>query len=210
MARILHIKASPRMDSYSYRLSKAFLEAFRRSHPQVGIETLDLFGTDLPPFEAPAAAAKYQVLSGQEPQGRDAEVWQRVIEVINHFKSADMYVLSSPMWNFSIPYRLKQYLDILVQPGLTFTWSPQEGYKGLLGGRPAVLCLARGGDYPSDTQSASLDMQKPYLELILGFIGITDIRSIIVEPTFQGAAVAEEKLQAAIAEARKMAEDWKL
>lgn len=52
------------------------------------------------------------------------------------------------MWNFGIPYRLKQYIDILVQPGYTFSYSPEQGYTGLVN-KPAAVVYARGGDYSS-------------------------------------------------------------
>jgi FMN-dependent NADH-azoreductase len=101
---------------------------------------------------------------------------------------------------------LKKYIDILVQPGLTFTYSPAEGYKGLVTGKPALLVLARGGAYGPGTGAESLDLQKPYLETILRFIGFTEIDTILVEPTLMGGReAAAEKLAAAIAAAREKA-----
>lgn len=207
MARVLHIQASPRgWQSTSYRVAKAYLEALKQRDPLIGIETLNVFTADIPQFNAPEAAAKYAVLQGQEPADEASLAWQRVIEVINDFKSADAYVIATAMWNFSIPYRLKQYIDVIVQPGLTFSYSPTEGYKGLVTGKPVVLIMSRGGEYPTGTAAAPLDMQKPYLELILGYIGLTDIRSLIVEPTLaSGQAVADQKIKAACELARSMA-----
>ena len=62
-------------------------------------------------------------------------------KIAEHFKSADKYVFSLPMWNFGIPYKLKHFIDVLVQPGLTFSFSPETGYKGLVTGKPAVVDL---------------------------------------------------------------------
>lgn len=205
MPRILHIHASPRTDSYSLRLAKAFLGAFVERHPLFGCETLDLFDADLPPFDAPAATAKYGLMYGQPPQDGASQVWQRVGQIIGHFKSADMHVISSPMWNFGIPYRLKQYFDILVQPGMTFSYSPATGYKGLVTGCPAVLLLARGGSYPSGTADARFDLQLPYLELILKFIGFTDIQSVVLDKTLSGPDTAEKAAQEAIQRAKDLA-----
>jgi len=208
MPRVLHVQASPRgWGSFSTRAAQAFLEAYRRKHPGTGVDLLDLFAADLPEFNAPQAAAKYAVLSGQEPADDAARAWKRIIEITEHFKSADMYVLSCPMWNFAIPYRLKQYIDIIVQPGLTFSYSPQEGYKGLVTGKPAVLILARGGEYGPGNASQTFDFQGTYLEAVLGFIGFTDIRPVIVEPTLAGGPDAAEKaLQRAIQAAKALAD----
>ena len=125
MANLLHIVASPRGESYSTRLAKAFLEAYRQARPQDRVETLDLFRADIPPFSAPAAKAKYSVRRrpATPRRGRGGlEARDR-----NHPPlrgGFDRYVVSSPMWNFGIPYRLKQYIDVIVQPSLTVAFSP--------------------------------------------------------------------------------------
>ena len=69
--------------------------------------------------------------------------------MIERFKSADWYLFSLPMWNFGVPYVLKHLIDVIVQPGLTFSFSPTEGYKGLVTGKKAVAVYARGGAYGS-------------------------------------------------------------
>ena len=63
MAKVLHIVASPRWDSYSARLGRAFLDAYRKAAPDDRVEVLDLFSADIPPFRAPQAKAKYAVLA---------------------------------------------------------------------------------------------------------------------------------------------------
>jgi FMN-dependent NADH-azoreductase len=129
--------------------------------------------------------------------------------VIDEFKSADKYVVALPMWNFSIPYRLKQYIDIIVQPGQTFTVDASGNYEGLVKDKPILVAYSRGGQYPSGTEGEAFDLQKRYFELILGFIGFTDIRRVIVEPTLAGGPdVARQKREAAIEEARQMAQDF--
>lgn len=184
MARVLYIQASPRTESFSTRLAKAFADSYRQARPQDRTEVLDLFSADIPPFTAPAAKAKYSVLAGEPPRDQAQTAWQDVIQTINHFKGFDKYVLSCPMWNFSIPYALKQYIDVIVQPGLTFSYSPQSGYTGLVTGRPLMLLLARGGTYPPGNNPAQTsDFQESYLRCIFGFIGFTEIRSIHIDGT---------------------------
>jgi FMN-dependent NADH-azoreductase len=203
MANLLHIVASPRGESYSTRLAKAFLEAYRQARPQDRVETLDLFRADIPPFSAPAAKAKYSVSAGQPPRDEAEAAWKPVIETINHFKRFDRYVVSSPMWNFGIPYRLKQYIDVIVQPSLTVAFSPDKGYTGLVAGRPMMLLLARGGIYQSGNPLETFDFQESYLRAIFGFIGFTDIRTVTIQGTMQSKPEQfEENLRTAIAAAR--------
>lgn len=204
MAKLLNIQASPMDDlSFSIRAARAFVKAYRETHPADQVETLDLWQADIPAFDYTAASGKYKVMRGLPHAANEASAWQRVVMAVNHFKSADKILVSSPMWNFGIPYRLKQYIDVIVQPGLTFSYDPKTGYSGLVTGRPAQLILARGGEYPQGTQAASFDHQRPYLELLFGFIGFTDVRTLVVEPTL--APASEAKLAAAISAAQEAA-----
>jgi FMN-dependent NADH-azoreductase len=205
MATLLHIQASPMDDrSFSTRAARTFLEAYRASHPGDAVETLDLWSADLPAFDFTAASGKYKVMRGMAHSIEEARAWQRVVETIDRFKSAAKVLVSSPMWNFGIPYRLKHYIDILVQPGLTFSYDPSAGYSGLVTGRPLQLILARGGEYPQGSQAATMDHQRPYLEIIFGFMGFADIRSLVVEPTLN--PVADDRLATALGAAREAAQ----
>ncbi|MCM2359335.1 MAG: NAD(P)H-dependent oxidoreductase [Geobacteraceae bacterium] len=203
MARLLYIEASPRKErSASIRVAREFVEAYRQTHPGDQVETLDLWKITLPPFDGHVIDAKYRILHGEIHTPAEREAWRTVEEIIAKFNGFDKYLFSLPMWNFGIPYILKHYIDILVQPGYTFSFSPGEGYKGLVTGKPAAVVYARGGAYPPGTPDEAFDLQKRYLETILGFIGFTDIRSIVVEPTLMlGAAdyerMVEEKKEAA-------------
>lgn len=210
MRKLLYIKASPRGSrSHSLSVADAFVESYRESNPDDEIVTLDLFKKDLPPFDGLAVTAKYTILHGQKHSQEELNAWKAVEDIIEEFKSVDKYVIAVPMWNFGIPYRLKQYIDILVQPGYTFSFTPEEGYKGLVANKPVFIAYSRGGEYVPGTDSEAFDLQKRYLELILGFIGFTDVRSVIVEPTLQGGPeVATQKREAAIAKAGQMAKEF--
>ncbi len=209
MAKLLHILASPRVESYSTRVAKAFLDSYRQERPDDRIEVLDLFQADIPPFHAPQAKAKYAVGAGQTPRDEAEAAWQPVIRTINHFKLFDKYVLSSPMWNFSVPYKLKQYIDVLVQPSLTVAFSPGKGYTGLVTGKPLMLILARGGAYQAGgNPSETFDFQESYLRCIFGFIGFTDIRTVYIQGTMQGPEQVEAAARKAVAEATSAAQKF--
>jgi FMN-dependent NADH-azoreductase len=94
--------------------------------------------------------------------------------LFKQFKSTDKYLVSTPIWNFSIPYRLKHYLDIIVQPGYTFMVT-NTGYKGFAGGKLLCVICCRSGSYDEDS---AMDFQKKYIELIFGFM---DIKTIICQ-----------------------------
>lgn len=210
MAKLLYIKASPRGSwSESLKVTDAFVSSYRERNPKDEVLVLDVFKRDLMAFDGLAVTAKYAILHGGKPSKEEAAAWRGVEVLIEEFKSADKYVFAVPMWNFSIPYRLKQYMDILVQPTYTFSYSPQEGYKGLVTGRRALVVYARGGQYPAGSDAAGFDMQKPYMELILGFMGITDVKSIVLEPMLElGPQVATGKIAEQIDNARRLVAEF--
>lgn len=207
MGTILYIKASPRTGrSYSIAVADAFVETYRRLHGDDEIEVIDVFEDGLPAFDFPAVTAKYKIMHGQQHSEDDRRIWSEIVGVIEQFKSADKYIFAVPMWNFSIPYCLKQYIDIIVQPGQTFAVKDDGSYEGLVKGKPVFMAYSRGGEYAAGTAAEVFDLQKRYLELILGFIGLTDIHSVVVEPTLAaGPDVAKQKRAEAIEKARQMA-----
>jgi FMN-dependent NADH-azoreductase len=210
MSTLLYIQSSPREQrSKSIMVADAFVETYKQKHPDDKIVTLNIFKEKLLAFDGLPVQAKYTILHGQKHSKEELQAWKKVEKIIEQFKSADKYVLAVPMWNFGIPYRLKQYIDILVQPGYTFSYSPETGYKGLVIGKPIVTVYTRGGEYPTGSQGEALDLQTKYLQLILGFIGFTNIRSVIVEPTLQGSTEAvQAKVQQAAIMAKQIAENF--
>jgi len=206
MSNLLYIQASPRIErSYSIAVAETFVSAYKQANPKDEVITMNLFKKDLPSFDGLTVQAKYTILHGLKHTPEELAAWKKVEEIIAEFKSADKYVMAVPMWNFGIPYRLKQYVDILVQPTYTFSFSPKEGYKGLVLGKPVFVSYSRGGAYEQGSAAEAFDLQTKYLQLILGFIGFTDIRTLIVEPTLAGPDVAKQKRDEAIAKAKEMA-----
>ena len=187
MAKLLYIESSPRKTrSKSVRVANAFLDAYRSAHPTDEIAILDLWDRSIPEFDGSTIDAKYQVLHGAEFDAEQQQAWQAVVDVCDEFKSADKYLISLPMWNFGIPYKLKHYFDVIAQPGQTFSFDPETGYSGLVTGKPVTVVYARGGAYGND-QAKAMDFQKSYVEMLLGFIGFTEIASVVVEPTLAAA-----------------------
>jgi FMN-dependent NADH-azoreductase len=206
MKKIMYIQASPMEElSYSTAVANAFVEAYKKAHSEDRIETLNLFKTQLPPFDGDVIRAKYAIMHGKPHTDEQKRAWAQVEKIIAEFKSADKYVFSVPMWNFGIPYKLKHFIDVVTQPGYTFSYSPQDGYKGLVTGKPVMVVYARGGEYQEGAPSGEHDLQKKYFDHALRFIGFTDIRSILVERTLYGPEAAASSRDAAVEEARKAA-----
>lgn len=191
MAKLLYMEASPRGDaSFSSRAAKVFLETYRAENPDDVIDHYHLFEDDVPEFDREAADQKMEHIQNLIKHGKGIEPvgkWAAVVEEINRLKSADKVLISSPMWNFSIPYVLKQWIDIIVQPGLTFGRNREGKYVGLVRDKRLQLILASGSAYadrfPLAKDAPKTDFQTCYLEHVANYIGIDDIRTIHVGPT---------------------------
>ena len=183
MSKLLYLESSPRKDrSASIEVAQSFIGAFQDADAKNEVDTLDLWDFQLPEFDGDRINAKYKVLHEENPTNEEAKAWDEISKIVALFKDADSYLFSIPMWNFSIPYKLKHFIDVIIQPGLTFNFSPETGYQGLVTGKPVTVIYARGGEY-SSTETIAMDFQKTYMEMILGFIGFQDIKTIMVEPT---------------------------
>lgn len=209
MARLLYIEASPRKErSASIEVARAFIDEYERTHPGDAVETVDLWHTSIPEFDGHVIDSKYVILHGLDHTEEQKRAWRAVEDLISQFTGADKYVFSLPMWNFGIPYKLKHYIDVLVQPGYTFSYSPEKGYEGMVTGKPIVSIYASGGAYGPGTGAESYDLQKPYLELILGFIGFSDFQKITIESTLGPQEEKEKNMAAALEQAKTMAANF--
>ncbi len=205
MAKLLYVESSPRKKrSKSIAAATAFLDAYKSAHLEDEVITIDLWEKTLPEFDGYTIDAKYQVLHGQGFDAHQQAAWQSVVDVCDEFKAADKYLFSLPMWNFGIPYKLKHYIDVLAQPGQTFSFDPKTGYSGLVTGKPVAVIYARGGAYSTDG-AKGLDLQKGYMDLLLGFIGFVDIQSILIEPTLAAPEDVAKTEAAAIQQAKSIA-----
>lgn len=183
MSNLLYIQASPRAErSSSNAVANSYIDTFNDASADNTVTTLNVWDMNLPEFDGERLNAKYSFLHGQDPSEAEAAAWQEIITIADQFKQADCYLFSVPMWNFSIPYKLKHFIDVITQPGLTFSFSPETGFSGLVIGKPVTAIYSRGGEY-SSADMKGMDFQKPYLELILGFIGFSEINSVLIEPT---------------------------
>jgi FMN-dependent NADH-azoreductase len=184
MTHLLYIEASPLHEaSASSSVAKAWLQTYRQSHPKDTLDTLNVWNIDLPTFDADMIAAKFAVLRTQNATEAQQALWARAVAVAQRFNAADRYLISLPMWNFGIPYRLKHFIDVVTLPGQNWTWTRQTGYKSLLEGKSATLVYSSAGAYPLQPDEDDSDFQKPYMRRWLRFLDIEVTAEINAAPT---------------------------
>ena len=209
MKKLLHIIATPRGDqSRTLKVTSAFLEAFKKNYPGCQIDEINLFSEKLPSLTVKQLDGKYELLGGKDLSPGSQKAWIDIVKEIERFLSADAYLISSPMWNFSIPYVLKHYIDVILQPKYLFRYAA-TGPEGLVKGKKMVVITSRGGDYSAGSPFQPYDLQEPYLRNIFGFVGITDIAFINAQPMDAlGSQVQAEKIAAAQGLAKKAGESF--
>ena len=153
MTRVLYIEGSPNKDySASIDVCNAFLDAYRHTHPDHEIQTLDIWNLAIPEFDEAALAAKYAGLSGNALTPAQAAAWQRIEQLAAPFHEADKLLFGVPLWNFSIPYKLKHLIDVISQKDVLFTFDG-TGFAGKLAGKRRWLStrapvISRRAIYP--------------------------------------------------------------
>ncbi|HEY8302153.1 MAG TPA: NAD(P)H-dependent oxidoreductase [Jatrophihabitans sp.] len=186
---LLHINASPRGGaSESRRIAEAFLDTYRTEHDDVHLDTWDLWDGTLPAFGPDAVEAKMTVFGGGTPTGDVARAWQHALDAFARFGRADRVLFTVPMWNGGIPYILKQFVDVVSQPGTVFGVDPHEGYTHLLSGRgkKAAVIYTSAVWGPALGPNFGRDFQSTYFTDWLRWTGIEDVLEIRFHPTLTG------------------------
>jgi FMN-dependent NADH-azoreductase len=172
-AKILHVSSSPMgQNSASLAAAEAFLDAAKR---QVGavVDHLDLArlveNGALQHYSASRVKAKFATFGSADASVPEdvAKDWQYTKDLIEQCKVADVIVFSVPMWNLSIPYTLKRWMDHVAQPHKTFD---PATYKGLLGKRGFVISASGSG-----LLGGAMDHLTPYMKQFCGFTGIEPV-----------------------------------
>jgi FMN-dependent NADH-azoreductase len=199
MKRILWVSSNLHgVPSHSQSIAQRIVEELKSRLPDAEVVVRDVANQPLP--HAGAAFVTGRVLPSDKRNPDEVKAIAASDVLVAELQAADVIVVSAPMHNFSVPSSLKAWIDQIVRPGVTVTYSA-SGPIGLLRGKKVILVLARGGIYSKGPMQA-FDFQEPYLRAVFGFIGMDDIRVVRIE----GVAMGEAALARAIDNARAQAD----
>lgn len=180
MRHLLHLDASARRRSISRELSGAFASAWRSRHPNGAYTYRDL-ATDPAPFidEAWTELCDAVLANGDIDLDRIADLintpvqesaWRVVSPLLSELRAADVVLIGTPMYNYSIPASLKAWLDQVTFPRMS------------LAPRRFVVAAARGGAYSDGAPKAAFDYQLRYLrDFFAGHFAVADTVFITAE-----------------------------
>jgi FMN-dependent NADH-azoreductase len=201
--RLLHIVASPRGErSRSRAIADHFLDRLDGTE----VELLDLWAADLPELDGAMLESRYRLIHGLEVEPGFEAQWQELRDRVDHLLSFDIWLFSTPMWNFGMPYRLKHYLDLVIQPTMAFTNDSSGAVTAHGTGKIAVLVGAGALDIRPGAALAPLDFNLAHLAQCLRvYFGLSEIHEIRAAPTFGTDGEVERAMAQARTEAAALA-----
>ncbi len=200
---VLLIHASPRVErSQSRHLGDEFLQTWQAAHPQGRTVVRDL-GSEPPPFVNEAwVEGAFPPPEGHSHGARAAiRVSDRYVDEV---LAADEIVISTPIYNLSIPAVLKAWIDQIVRVGRTFA-PANGGFEGRATGKRVRVLVASGSDFRPDGPGGAYNFVEPYLRTVLGFIGITDVTFVYAHSLNGGGPLRDTSLAEAHASVQTLA-----
>jgi FMN-dependent NADH-azoreductase len=154
------------------------VDAWRQRAPETVLLRRDLNDPAPPHLDEDALAALWNPESASVPGQRALLAMSD--RMIAELESADLVVLGSPMYNFTVTSTLKAWMDMVGRAGRTFRYT-ESGVEGLLGGRQVVVITARGGFYRGGGPVSGADHQTSLLTTYFRFLGIDAITFVHAE-----------------------------
>ena len=188
MSYLLHVSSSPQgARSISRLLAADFLAQYRVKNPDTLIVERDLTTNPVPHLDGETLAASYSPAENHTP-AMAAKLKARM-ELIEEIKGADELLISTPMWNWSIPSVLKAYIDQLVFPGQLGGGTPNDSISAKV-----TVLASQGGSYGPGSRKEGWDYLSGYLRSVFTQLGSKDIDVILSELQYAGRVPGMEHL----------------
>lgn len=202
MKKILVINASARtLKSHSRKLTEVFVDYWKSAHPDSVVTFRELGNAEVPHISQNWITAAFKPPATRSDQEKDALKLSDVY--ISELREADVIVLGSPMYNWSIPSTLKAYIDQIMRVNETWKIDPdnvRNPYVGLLENKTLFLVLSRGSQgYEKGGYNEHMDFQSGYLKTVFNIMGVSNIHLIALN----GASMHLEKLETSVEKAHQ-------
>ena len=187
MTNVLLLTSSPRGEA-SHSTQVATELAQKISGASVTVR--ELWRDPLPPITPGFLHASFTPEGDRTPEQKKTLALSD--ELIAELQAADLVIVAAGMINFGMPSTLKSWVDHVTRAGVTFRYG-EAGPEGLVTGKKAIMVLATGGVYSAESMTA-LNHLGPHLQVNLGFIGLIDVETVLIEGTAMGPEATEKAL----------------
>ena len=183
MSNILVVNASARKNrSLSRYLTKHFADHLKIQKPESQFIFREVGQGDIPHVTEQWIAGAFKHPDLRTPE--DLEALKTSDELVAEIKVADIIIIGTPMYNWSVPSALKAYIDQILRVGETILVSKEDEknpYIGLLKDKKVYLLMVRGnlGYEPGDFFD-HMDFQSEYLKTVFKIMGLEDIKDFSV------------------------------
>ncbi|MBR9854407.1 MAG: NAD(P)H dehydrogenase [Algicola sp.] len=194
MNKVLIINASVRKErSHSRKLTELFKDNWKKKNPNDQFTYREVGLEEIPPINEKWIASAF--INPNERTNENQSGVELSNALIKEFKAHNVYVLGTPMYNWSIPSGLKSYIDQLMR--INETWKfrsgkPDGDYVGLLENKKMFILSSRGDTgYGENEKNEHMNFQTTYLKFVFGIMGIKDISIISLDNEEFGGEIFE-------------------
>lgn len=169
-------------DHYSIKLQQLFLKKFQTAFPNETVDLINLYDMEIPQLTTD------QLLGIWEKQANhitlndeEKRIFQINQDLIQQFKAHHRIVIASPLHNFNVTSKMKDYIDNILVAHETFKYTA-EGSVGLMTDNYKVMLLqASGSIYTNNDRYTPLEFSRMYLqgifEELMGFDKFSIVRA---------------------------------
>lgn len=203
MSKVLVINASARKErSLSRYMTNVFVESWKEKKPTDSVTYREVGQDNIPHVTEKWIAGAFK--PAELRTAEDIEALKLSNQLVAELKDADVIVLGTPMYNWSVPSALKAYIDQVLRANETILISkdnPENPYTGLLKDKKVYLLMVRGNyGYEPGEFYEHMDFQTNYLKTVFRIMGIEDIEHVALN----GVGLGEEPSTAIAEKVRQL------
>jgi len=183
MANLLYVTCNLRSQTRSRTLSLGheFLEEYLRRNPRDEVLVLDSYRDSIQRVDEDLLNAWGRIERGEDYgllSDEERRKMSRVWRLADQFRRCDKYVFVTHSLNLWFPAEFKMFIDAICVPDRTYHLTPTGAERLLNGPERKSLHLHAG---PSIPFRGEQDLSAAYLRSVLGFLGVEDQETMLLQ-----------------------------
>ncbi len=152
-------------DHYSIKLQQLFLKKFQVTFPKETVDLINLYDMEIPQLTTDQLLGIWEKQANHITlNNEEKRIFQINQDLIQQFKSHHRIVIVSPLHNFNVTSKMKDYIDNILVAHETFKYTA-EGSVGLMTDNYRVMLLqASGSIYTNNDRYTPLEFSRMYLQ----------------------------------------------